>query len=164
MRSYPHSSRSSRNAFSRSFLKRIGERDEPPVAGEADVAGPWHVEEVPGGFGLFRQGESLSRQSRPSALFAERWLALLAAAVLPGTGRDALFRLSKEADSAGYAVEESASGKAAGHLALFDETLLDALNAAAVLVSHPVSLAFLLEGAGQVALERAGAILDETVG
>ncbi|HEX4963846.1 MAG TPA: hypothetical protein VF173_23680 [Thermoanaerobaculia bacterium] len=161
MRSYPHSIR---NAFTRAFLKRLAERDEPPVAGEADMAGPWHVEEMEGGFGLFRQGESLSRESRPTAVFTERWLALLAAAVLPGTGRDGAYLLAKESDPDGFAVKEAGSGEAVGYIALFDEALLDGLNVAAALVRAPVSLAFLLEGAGQVALERAGAILDETVG
>jgi hypothetical protein len=78
---------SSRNAFSPSFLHRIGERDEPPTAGEADAAGPWRVLELPGrGFGLFRIGETPARGHRPAAVFRQRWLALLAAAVLPGTG------------------------------------------------------------------------------
>ncbi|HEY4561857.1 MAG TPA: hypothetical protein VIJ36_02705, partial [Thermoanaerobaculia bacterium] len=87
---------SSQNAFSASFLHRFNQQDEPPTAGEADVAGPWHVEEIPGdGFGLFRAGESLERGFAPYAVFRGRWLALLAAAVLPGTGRDAAFRLHK---------------------------------------------------------------------
>ncbi|MEA2600202.1 MAG: hypothetical protein QOF89_1194 [Acidobacteriota bacterium] len=170
MRSYHDStlsSQSSPNAFSPSFLHRIGERDEPPAAGEADVAGPWHVEEVPGGFfGLFRLGESLERGFRPQARFRDRWLALLAAAVLPGTGRDAAFRLRKEPDAEGYVLEEGTAGASRdvlGHFALFDEALADALNVAASLVRLPVSLACLLEGAGQVSLERAGAILDEKV-
>jgi hypothetical protein len=59
MRSLDDSSRSSSpNAFSPSFLHRIAERDEPPTVGEADVAGPWRIVELPGrGFGLFRDGE-----------------------------------------------------------------------------------------------------------
>src|SRR5436305_11295663 len=97
MSSYDDCTLSSSNAFSPSFLHRIGERDEPPTAGEADVAGPWRVVELPGGsFGLFRIGESPERGYRPAAVFRRRWLALLAAAVLPGTGRDAAFRLQKE--------------------------------------------------------------------
>jgi hypothetical protein len=32
------------NAFSASLLDRLAERDEPPTAGEADVAGPWRIE------------------------------------------------------------------------------------------------------------------------
>src|ERR1700760_4333412 len=96
MKSYDQSIRSSRNAFSPSFLHRISQRDEPPTAGEADVAGPWRILETPGErFGVFRMGESPERGHRPAAVFRARWIALLAAAVLPGTGRDAAFRLHK---------------------------------------------------------------------
>src|SRR3712207_5446060 len=86
-----------RNVFTPEFLQLLGERDEPPTAGEADVAGPWRVEEVPGVFGVFRSGESGPRGFRPYAAFASRQLALLAAAVLPGTGREPSFLLNKEA-------------------------------------------------------------------
>src|ERR1041384_7915174 len=79
------------NAFDRRFLTRLDEHDEPPHAGEADTAGPWNILEVPGrGFGLFREGEDPARGFRPYAVFHDRWLALIAAAVLPGTGRDAI--------------------------------------------------------------------------
>ncbi len=162
MRSSRHCNPPSPNAFSASFLQRLGERDEPSSAGEADVAGPWHIEEVSTGFGLFRLGESEARGFEPYAVFRDRPLALLAAAVLPGTGRDRAFLLEKEADAEGYAVAEP-GGAAVGHVALFDESLVDALNIAAAVVRLPGSLAALLEAAGQVALERAGAILDEKV-
>src|ERR1041384_4129621 len=77
------------NAFDRRFLDRLDEHDEPPHAGEADTAGPWGILEVPGpGFGRFREGEDPARGYRPYAVFHDRWLALIAAAVLPGTGRD----------------------------------------------------------------------------
>jgi hypothetical protein len=147
------------NAFSPSFLEQFMERDEPPTCGEADVAGPWHVEPIPGlGFALFRAGESLSRGFRPAAVFPDRWLALLAAAVLPGTGRDALLRLSKEEDAEGFGVALD-DGEIVGHFELFDESLLDAINVTAGLVRSPQSLAYLLEAAGPAALARCGAIL-----
>jgi hypothetical protein len=163
MRSSRHSIPPSPNAFSPSFLQRIGELDEPPVAGEADVAGPWHIEELPGGFGLFRLGESRERGFDAYAVFRDRWLALLAAAVLPGTGRDYAFVLDKEAGAGGFALTDGAGGAIVGHVALFDESFVDALHVAGVLVRLPGSLACLLEAAGQVSLERAGAILDEEV-
>ena len=163
MRGSEHSSlSSSRNAFSPSFLHRIAERDEPPTAGEADAAGPWHVVEVSGGFGVFREGESAERGFRPAAVFRERWLALVTAAVLPGTGRDGAFRLQKDAGPHGFAVK-SPSGEVVGHLELFDERLLDGLCCGESLLRLPQSLADLLEAAGQVALERAGTILDGRV-
>jgi hypothetical protein len=152
------------NAFSSSFLHRVAERDEPPTAGDADAAGPWRVVELPGrGFGLFRLGESAARGHRPTALFHQRWLALLAAAVLPGTGRDAAFRLRKDSGPQGLAVETGNGGEPVGVLELFDERLIEALHVAEGLLRSPEALALLLEAAGQVALERAGAILDERI-
>jgi hypothetical protein len=160
MQGSDESSTSFRNAFTRLFLDRIGELDEPPSAGEADVAGPWVVEVIPGfGFGLFRRGEGWSRGFLPSAVFARRPWALLAAAVLPGTGRDAAFILQKNAGPAGYGIESG--GELAGHVPLFDEKLVDALHVAEMLVRNPESLSNLLEAAGALALERTGAILDE---
>ena len=154
---------SSQNAFSASFLHRFNQRDEPPTAGEADVAGPWHVEEIPGrGWGLFRAGESLDRGFAPYAVFQGRWLALLAAAVLPGTGRDAAFRLRKERGSGGFAVE-SARGEVVGHCGLFDENLIQALHMADCLLRSPEGMASFLEAAGPVGLERAGAVLDSRI-
>ena len=70
------------NVFKTQFLARLNERDEPPTAGDADVAGPWRIEAIPGhGFGLFRIGESLARGFAPMAVFPSRWLALVAAGV-----------------------------------------------------------------------------------
>ena len=87
------------NAFTSAFLSRLAERDEPPTAGDADVAGPWRVEPTPGhGFGRFQ---------------------------------------------------------------LFDEAAVDAMNVMVHLLQAPESLAYLLEAAGAVALDRCGAILDE---
>jgi hypothetical protein len=165
MRSYADGTiPSSRNAFSPDFLKRIAFRDEPPTAGEADVAGPWHGEEIPGlGWGLFSAGASRARGDRPYAVFTHRFTALLAAAVLPGTGREPAFRLQKDAGPEGYAVESGSGGEIVGHLSLFDENLVTALHVAESLLRSPLCLAALLEAGGQVALERSGAILDERV-
>lgn len=151
----------SHNAFQQGFLDRIGERDEPPTGPEADTAGPWTVEGIPGaGFGLYRLGEGLARRFRPAAVFRDRSLALLASAALPGTGRDAAFRLDSEPELAGYAVRDI-SGKVVGHLHLFDEALTGALHVLDGVLRSPEALANLLEAAGGLALERAGAILDQ---
>jgi hypothetical protein len=153
------------NAFTRLFLGRLAERDEPPTAGDADVAGPWRIETIPGhGCGLFRVGESLARGFAPAAVFPSRWLALVMAAILPGTGRDPLFRIEKDPDADGVyplILPGSEGGEVVGRLQLFDEAAVEALNVAAHLLQAPESLAYLLEAAGAVALERCGAILDE---
>ncbi len=158
------------NAFTELFLGRLAERDEPPTAGDADVAGPWRIEPIPGhGFGLFRIGESLALGHAPVAVFPSRWLALLAAAVLPGTGRDRLLRINKDPDAEGTyplllpgrLLPGHVGEEVAGRLQLFDERLVDGMNVAIHLLQAPESLAWLLEAAGAVALERCGAILDE---
>ncbi|HYG62488.1 MAG TPA: hypothetical protein VEL74_07890 [Thermoanaerobaculia bacterium] len=143
----------------------MAEQDEPPTAGEADVAGPWRIEAIPGeGFGLFRIGESLGRGFSPLAVFPSQWLALIAAAVLPGTGRDPLLRIDKQPDADGaYPLLLPGLGgeEVAGRLRVFDEPLVDAINLVILLLQVPESLAWMLEAAGTVALERCGAILDE---
>ena len=149
-----------RNAFQSGFLARIGERDEPPTGPEADVAGPYLIEEIPGaGWGVFHAGEGRKRGFRPVAVFGERSHALLAAAALPGTGRDAAFRLGTEPERAGYPVQDIA-GRIAGHLHLFDESLTSALHVLESILRSPEALANLLEAAGSLALERAGTLLD----
>jgi len=149
------------NAFNDDFLKRIGERDEPPTASEADVAGPWTIEPLlGGGFALFRSGEGSARGSRATAVFRERPQALLAAAVLPGTGREAFFRLGSEPTPNGYPLLNLA-GETAGALRHFDQPLAAALHVVETLLRSPEALANLLEAAGGLALERAGAILDQ---
>lgn len=63
----------------------------------------------------------------------------------------------------GFAVEAGHGGEVVGHLELFDPNLIEALHVAEGLLRSPETLAVLLEAAGQVALERAGAILDERI-
>jgi hypothetical protein len=111
------------------------------------------------GSGVFRLGESPERGHRPVAVFRERWLALLAAVILPGTGRDAAFRLYKESGPGGFAIETDNGGEPVGHSQLFDERLIEALHVVERLVRSPEALANVLEAAGPLALERAGAVL-----
>ncbi|HVT17189.1 MAG TPA: hypothetical protein VHQ90_13545 [Thermoanaerobaculia bacterium] len=157
------------NAFSEDFLRRMDLADEPESAREADLAGPWTVRPVPyqggDGFAALRQWESLERGDLPFAVFRRREMALLAAAVLPGNGRDALFRLQRHLDSTveppGFAIagDPEESRGIFGHVREFDEGFVAALHVAATLVRSPEALARLLEAAGYLALDQAGRIL-----
>jgi hypothetical protein len=149
------------NAFEETFLAAIDQLDEPMTAAEAEAAGPWALLPMPGGtWGVFRRGQS-PEQDVPVASFRRRETALLAMAVLPGTGRDPLYRLAAEPDAQGYALTVS-SGEAAGHTRLFDENLRDALHVAECLVRNPEALARLLEAAGGVALRETGRLLRQS--
>jgi hypothetical protein len=152
------------NVFTGDFLSRFDEEDEPPTASEAAVAGVGPVFPVPEGYAVYLPGESAERGHLPVAVFKERWQALLASAVLPGTGRDPLVRLKKDAVAGGYplvgGLDADGEVEVVGHLRIFDESLAAALHAAEALVRSPECLAALLQAAGKVTLERAGTLLD----
>jgi len=94
------------NAFTVDFLQRLDEVGEPDGAHEADVAGPWAIRPVlyrgASGFAVVREWEVPEIGDAPYAVFRRREIALLAAAVLPATGREPLFRLDTEPDADGF--------------------------------------------------------------
>jgi len=148
------------NAFTPEFLARLDQQDEPLTAAQADVAGPWIVVPIPSpGWAILRRGESLAAGDVPRAVFHHRERALLAAAVLPGTGFDRLFRLQHERGPEGYAVESG--GQVVGYLRNYDPELVTALHTAESLARLPECLTRVLEASGAVALETAGRLLVE---
>jgi hypothetical protein len=147
------------NAFAEEYLELLSQRDEPVTAAEADSAGPWHLEAHLHGWAVLRQGESLDKGSTPMAFFQKKDVARLAAAVLPGTGRRLRYRLGKDEETSGYPLLDD--GRVVGHLRFFDEALVGALNIVDALVSMPRDLAWLLDGAGGLALDHAGKIALE---
>jgi hypothetical protein len=154
------------NAFAEEFLRRFEEEDEPPSAAEADVAGPWRVEPTSTSdgseaFGLWRSGERPEGGDAPAGLFRERSTALLAAAVRPFVGRDSFYDLGKERWKGGFPLLRQ--GEAIGWIDLFDEDWTFGINVLERFARNPRSLAWLLEAAGPLALERAGRILRERV-
>jgi hypothetical protein len=151
-----------RNAFDAAFLDLLDQKDEPFNAAEAEAAGPWHVVAAPGGgWAVVAEGESLDEGDEPAALLRDRDLALLVAAVLPGTGRDPLVRLGKDAEPGGYPLK--GEGEVLGHLRLFNENLAAAVNVLDLLRRSPLGLARLLAAAGGLTLARTGKILRREV-
>jgi hypothetical protein len=159
------------NVFTRDFLTRFDEPfdedTEPATAFEAEVAGVGPVFPVEEGFAVYLPGASEERGNLPVAVFRERWRAQLAAAVLPGTGRDPLVRLKKDGGPQGYplvaGLDLDGNPDLAGHLRHFDEALASALHIAEALLRSPDCVAALLAAAGKVTLERVGTLLDGRV-
>jgi len=148
------------HAFTAEYLELLSHRDEPVTAAEADVAGPWHLEQHTQGWAVLRKGESLEKGSRPMAVFAKRDAARLAAAVLPGTGRRLRYKLGENPDSLlGFPVLDD--GQVVGHMQFFDQDFLAALNVVDALVSLPGDLAWVIDAAGGLALDHAGKIAVE---
>lgn len=157
---------SSHNAFTEEFLRRFQEHDEPPSAGEADMAGPWGIVPFPTAdgreaFGLWRLGERPDWGDPPTGLFRDHSTALLASAVRPLLGRDPFYQLGKERRNGGFPLLRQ--GEAAGWIDLFDEDWVFGVNLLERVTRSPEALAALLEAVGPVALERAGRILRERV-
>ena len=141
------------NAFVEDYLALLNERDEPLTAAEADYAGPWTVEaRTEGGHGVKRAAEEV-----PYAVFDAVEVAQVAAAVLPGTGRERRYSLGRDEEPGrGYPVFRS--GEVVGHVRLFDEELVSALNVLDALLSSPYDLAWILDAAGGLALQHVGRI------
>jgi len=145
------------HAFTAEYLGLLSHRDEPVTAAEADIAGPWHLEQHPQGWAVLRKGESLEVGSRPMAVFAKKDAARLAAAILPGTGRRLRYKLGENPDSLlGFPILDD--GEAMGHMQFFDQDFLAALNVVDALVSIPGDLAWVIDAAGGLALDHAGRI------
>ncbi|HEX4952667.1 MAG TPA: hypothetical protein VF017_04640 [Thermoanaerobaculia bacterium] len=148
------------NAFAPEFLDHFAEHDEPVTSLEASTCGPWRVVALgPERWGVVQDGDPA-----PHAVFKDRELALLAAAMLPATGRAPRLVVFGEAQPEGFPVGALSQGlkpDTVGWLASFDTDSVDCLHSGLHLALSPVSLALLLEAAGPTALRRAGAILAQ---
>jgi hypothetical protein len=146
------------NAFVQEYLALLAEKDEPLTAAEADYAGPWSVQpHGRGGYAVLRSGENPEQGHEPYCLFDLQEVAQIAAAVLPGSGREKRYRLgTDEVPGQGYPIFRS--GEIVGHVQLFDEELVNALNVLDALLASPYDFAWLVEAAGGLALQHVGRI------
>ena len=147
------------NAFDPEFLDAFeGQWPVLPTTEEARLAGPWEVRPWEQAWGVFS-----IEDARPRAVFSERGLALAAAALYPATGREYIYSLGGDKEDRGFPVWCFRGGTerdvVVGWAESFDVELLELLSVADHLRRSPVSLALMLEAAGRVALDRAGAIL-----
>ncbi len=158
------------NAFSTEFLEQLHDSPEPLTAAEADLAGPWKVEAIPGplgGFAVLREWESPERGDEPEAVFVDHETAGLCAAILCLIGREPLFHLGEEPSpgapvAGGYpvaAVFGEQGMRVCGWLRRFNPQVVEALHLAEGLVRTPRSLAEVNLAAGGGALSQVGRYL-----
>jgi len=153
------------NLFSTDFLALLRERDEVLTAPEADLAGPWKCEPVPGRPGavaVLREWESVDHQDEPEAVLWHDETALLLTAVLPALEREPLFHLAEQETTEGYPISAVFGEKGvqvAGWLRRYRPEAVQALHLLECVVRSPVALAALLEAAGCTAVEQAGQIV-----
>ncbi len=178
MRSRPQSSSPSApppstpapRVFFPEFLARLRELDGPLTASEADYAGPWRMEAVPGRPGemaVVREWESLAEGDGHRGIFTREQVAQLWAIALPMAGREPLFHLGEDAGERGYpvtAIEGEQGPVVCGWLPLFEPEVVGVLHVLQAILRSPVALAALLEAAGGDALAQVDRILGRRVG
>src|SRR5947209_16365006 len=89
-----HSSTPLVNAFAPDYLARLREQEEVLTAAEAELAGPWKTEAVPGKPGavaVLRAWEELAAGDRPVAVWRHEETARLLTLLLPALDREPLF-------------------------------------------------------------------------
>jgi hypothetical protein len=92
------------NAFSSEFLADVRGENESLTASEAEFAGPWKLEPLPGhpsAVAILRVCESLAAGDEPEAIFLEEETARICVAILPGVEREPLYHLAEDGDEDG---------------------------------------------------------------
>jgi hypothetical protein len=152
------------NAFSPNYLARLRERDDVLTAAEAELAGPWKIDPVPGRPGavaVLRQWEEMEAGDPPVAVLWHEETARLLAVLLSIVDRELLFHLEEEATSEGYplvAVYGEQGPQVAGWLDRYEPRWAEGLHLLEAIIRSPSLLADLLEAAGPGAEELVGRI------
>lgn len=159
--------KSTPNAFSRSFLHHVPALGESALAspvsltGGAYWAGPWDVQPVEVEHGtlwaVVRSGDRLDSHAGTVAVFRERSTALLVAAVLPALALPNHLHVGEAVHRLGVPIHDGET--CLGHLARAEPRLLEALHAARTLALQPHSLALLVEALGKEELPTFGRLL-----
>jgi hypothetical protein len=146
--------------FVASYLERLHEAEETAGGQEAEMEGPWRVEEAGKEWAVLRQWESLDSGHRPVARLRSQEVALLLAALLPALGREALYRLRE--GEGGFVLENA--GEEVGEVFRFHDRVAESLHLVEQLVRSPRALTYLLRAAGPTAQELVGQMLAGETG
>jgi hypothetical protein len=152
------------NAFAPAYLARLREQDEAITAAEAELAGPWKIEPMPGKPGavaVLRQWEDLAAGDRPVAVVWHEELALLLSVLFPVLDREPRFYIEEGESADGYALVGmygEQGSQVAGWFDRWEPRFAEGLHLVEALLRSPWALATLLEAAGPGAEEQVGKI------
>jgi hypothetical protein len=160
------------NAFGPDFLEQLQADGEPLTVAEAELAGPWKREPVPGHPGavaVMRVWEEQEEGDVPQAVLRHPETARLVIALLPHVDREPLFHLSEVPDPdpgiplpGGYpllATFGEQGPAVCGWLPRYQPEIVTALHLLESLVRAPQGLAEVLGAAGPQALAQVGRCL-----
>src|SRR5262245_19717422 len=138
--------------FNPEYLAAL-EHEASETPAEAEVSGPWTIHPAGNLWAVTAEGDP------PEVMATSPEAAMLIAALLPGTGREPLFRMHKETSSEGEFALVAADSALLAHARHFYQDLPHALHVVECLRRDPLSLARALHAARGPALARAGRIL-----
>jgi len=155
------------NAFSPDYLAEVRDRDDSLTTAEAEFAGPWKLEPLPGHPGavaVLRECESLAEGDEPEAVWVEEETAAVCAAILPAVEREPLYHLEEAADPGGLlpggfpviTIHGEEGPQVRGWLRRYHPGIVRALGTVESLNRAPAALAAVLDAGGGGALERIG--------
>jgi hypothetical protein len=160
------------NAFDSDFLEELQSSSEPLTAAEAELAGPWKQEPIPGHPGavaVVRAWEDPAAGDIPQGVFRHEETAAICSALLPLIDREPLFHLSETPDPdphaplpGGYPVISTfgEQGPAVcGWLPRYHPGIAAGLHLMESLLRTPQSLAMVLAAAGPGTLAQVGRYL-----
>jgi len=150
--------------FSPDYLEHLAQREPEGTAyAQAELAGPWVVQEQERGFAV--QREAAPEHREPDAVFFDREIALLVAAILPALGRDRRFQIEASETGTGLDVVIPAAGRfeKVGWLPGDRPDLVEALNVVEWLMRSPRSLSFVIEAANYPVLLHAEEYLERSL-
>lgn len=137
--------------FTAEYLESL-DFEASDVPAEAEVAGPWTIHPAGDLWAVTAEGDPAEVTA------ASPEVALLAAALLPGTGRDRFFHLQEEPGPEGFALV-GLDGTPLLHQRHFDPELARSMHVIECLRRDPLSFARILHALRGPALARAGRVL-----
>lgn len=147
------------NVFHSTFLDWLAIETLPDqvaeATAEADGSGPWQVRPRGEKWVVVTEGEP-----EPAVIAASYDTALLAASLLPSTGRSPLVRLGETATAEGFPLL-AGNGDLLGHSQFLNVDLGRAMHVIECLRRSPLDYARVLYAARGITLSRAGRILNE---
>jgi hypothetical protein len=152
------------HAFAPDYLAHLREQEEVLTAAEAERAGPWKTEAVPGKPGavaVLRAWEDLAAGDRPVAVWWHEETARLLTLLLPALDREPHFHLVEGETADRYpvlAVYGDQGSQIAGWIDRYDPRWAEGLHLLEAIVRSPLALATLLAVAGPGAEEQVGRI------
>jgi hypothetical protein len=148
------------NAFDKEFLGLLDRLDEIGPEQEGELAGPWKVVKVAGGYGLFEVWKVPTKEDLPLAVVEEKTLAFKLLAAVSAASREPLIQLG-EREEAGFPV--LSNRRTEGYLRIAQDRVVELAHMADFCTRWPPALAALLLASSSATLRKAGEIVLSTL-